>query len=74
MDPEECARRILHAVAHRRQEVLIGGSEVWTAYLKRWCPSALAVLVRSHPIRLRNQLLGSIPILGRRWRAPNPSD
>jgi short-subunit dehydrogenase len=68
MGPDECARRILRAVARGRQEVLVGGSEVWTVYLNRWFPRALAVLVRSHPIRLRNRLLGWIPILGRRWR------
>jgi short-subunit dehydrogenase len=72
MDPDECARRILRAVARRRQEALVGGAEVWTVYLKRWFPRALAVLVRSHPVRVRNRLLGWIPILGRRWRSPEP--
>ncbi|HSB56164.1 MAG TPA: SDR family NAD(P)-dependent oxidoreductase, partial [Gemmatimonadales bacterium] len=70
MTPERCARRILRAVAGRRQEVLVGGIEVWTVYLKRWFPGALSVVVRSHPVRLRNRLLGWIPILGRRWRTP----
>jgi dehydrogenase/reductase SDR family protein 7B len=69
MDPDACAARILRAVARRRQEVLVGGLEVWTVYLKRWCPRALALIVRSHPVRLRNRLLGWMPILGRRWRA-----
>jgi short-subunit dehydrogenase len=72
MDPDECARRILRAVARRRQEVLVGGAEIWTVYLKRWFPRALAVVVRSHPVRLRNRLLGWIPLLGRRWRSPEP--
>jgi short-subunit dehydrogenase len=70
MDPDECARRILRAVARRRQEVLVGGAEVWTVYLKRWFPRALAVVVRSHPVRLRARLLGWIPVFGRRWRLP----
>jgi short-subunit dehydrogenase len=73
MDPDRCARRILRAVAQRKQEALIGGIEVWTVYLKRWFPRALAVVVRSHPVRLRNRLLGWIPVLGRRWRAPTSS-
>jgi short-subunit dehydrogenase len=68
MEPDECARRILRGVARRRPEVLVGGSEVWTVSINRWFPRALAVLVRSHPIKLRNRLLGRIPILGRRWR------
>ena len=72
MGPDECARRILRAVARRRQEVLVGGVEVWTVYLKRWFPRALEVVARSHPVRLRNRLLGWIPILGRRWRPPRP--
>jgi dehydrogenase/reductase SDR family member 7B len=71
MGPDECARRILRAVARQRQEVLIGGTEVWTVYLKRWLPSMLSVVVRSHPVRLRNRLLGWIPVLGRRWRPPS---
>lgn len=70
MDPEECARRILPAVARHRPEVLVGGPEVWTVPLKRWFPRALAVLVRSHPVRMRNRLLGWIPFIGRRWRSP----
>lgn len=72
MGPDECARRILRAVARQRQEVLIGGTEVWTVYLKRWFPRTLAVVVRSHPVRLRNKLLGWIPVFGRRWRPPKP--
>lgn len=71
MEPEECARRILPAVARRRPEVLVGGAELWTVALKRWFPRALAVVVRSHPVRVRNRLLGSIPLLGRRWRSPD---
>jgi dehydrogenase/reductase SDR family protein 7B len=70
MDPDECARRILRAVARRRREVLVGGAEVWTVCLKRWFPRTLAVVVRSHPLRLRHRLLGWIPVLGRRWRLP----
>jgi len=72
MDPDECARRILRAVARRRPEVLVGGAEVWTVYLERWWPSLLAAVVRSHPVRLRNRLLGWVPFLGRRWRSPRP--
>ena len=70
MSPEECARRILRAAARRREEVLIGGAEIWTVYLKRWLPRVLSAVVRSHPVQMRNKLLGLIPILGRRWRSP----
>jgi dehydrogenase/reductase SDR family member 7B len=71
MEPEQCARRILPAVARHRQEVLVGGAEVWSVLLKRWFPRALAFLVRSHPVRMRNRLLGWIPLIGRRWRHPD---
>lgn len=70
MRPDACARKILRAVAHHRQETLVGGAEIWTVYLKRWFPRTLAVVVRSHPVRTRNRLFGWIPMLGRRWRTP----
>jgi len=70
MRPEACARRILRAVARRKQEVLVGGVEVWSVYLKRFFPRLMGLVVRSHPVRLRNALFGWIPWLGRPWRAP----
>lgn len=57
MDPERFAARVLQAVARRREEVLIGGWEVWTVYLNRFFPTLLSWLVRSHPVRLRNRVL-----------------
>ena len=71
MTADRCARKILDAALHRRREALVGGVEVWTVYLKRWFPRALAVVVRSHPVKMRNKLLGWIPVLGRRWRNPS---
>ncbi|OLC05620.1 MAG: hypothetical protein AUH42_07160 [Gemmatimonadetes bacterium 13_1_40CM_70_11] len=67
MDPDLCAARILRAVARRKEEALIGGSELSTLYLKRFLPSLLSVLVRNHPVRLRNKLwrLLSFGIAGR---------
>jgi len=65
MPPEECARRMLKAVAARRREVLIGGVEVWSAHLNRLAPSLLAVLVRSHPIRFQRKVLKALG-LGRK--------
>ncbi len=57
MDPERCAAHVLRAVARRREEVLIGGSEMLRAYLNRFFPTLLSRLIRSHPVRLRNRLL-----------------
>ena len=67
MDPDLCAARILRAVARRKEEALIGGSELSTLYLKRFFPSLLSVLVRHHPVRLRNKLwrLLSLGMAGR---------
>jgi arginyl-tRNA synthetase len=48
--------RILRAVARRKEEVLIGGPEVFTVYLKRIFPTLLSAFVRSHPVRFRNRL------------------
>ena len=56
MDPDRCAARILRVVARRKEEAAIGGSELSTLYLKRFVPSLLTILVRNHPVRLRNRL------------------
>ena len=56
MDPDACAARILRAVSRRKEEVLIGGPEVFTVYLQRVFPTLLSAFVRSHPVRLGNRL------------------
>jgi dehydrogenase/reductase SDR family protein 7B len=70
MTPEECAARILRGVAQGDQEVLVGGVEMTTVYLQRWFPGIASRVIWGHPVRLRNRLLASIPILGRRYRTP----
>jgi short-subunit dehydrogenase len=57
MDPDRCATRMLKAIARHKEEALVGGVEVFSVYLKRFFPSLLSALVRSHPVRLRNALL-----------------
>lgn len=57
MDPDVCAVRILRAVAARKEEALVGGWELSSLQLKRFCPTLLSALVRSHPVRLRNRVL-----------------
>lgn len=56
MPPEQCASRILRAVAGGRREVLVGGVEVWSVYLKRLSPGVVAWLIRSHPVRLQRKV------------------
>jgi dehydrogenase/reductase SDR family protein 7B len=46
MRPEECARRIVNAVANRKQEVVIGGLETWAVPLKRFVPRLVSRMVR----------------------------
>ena len=56
MDPDVCAMRILRAVARDKEEVLVGKSEIFTVYLKRFAPTLLSAFVRSHPVRWQRNL------------------
>jgi dehydrogenase/reductase SDR family member 7B len=57
MSPQECARRIIRAIAKRKQEALIGGSEVWSVYLNRFFPQQFNKLMGQHPIKKLKRLL-----------------
>jgi short-subunit dehydrogenase len=46
MPPEECARRIVNAVANRKEEVVVGGKETWAVPLKRFVPRLVSRMVR----------------------------
>ncbi|WP_375445954.1 SDR family oxidoreductase [uncultured Fibrella sp.] len=46
----ECARRILKAVATKREEVYIGGTELLGIYLKRFLPSLLSRILRNRSV------------------------
>ena len=61
MDPDKCAAKVLKAVAARKEEVLMGGGEIYAVYLKRLFPTLLSAVVRSHPAKFREKLLGWIP-------------
>jgi len=67
MDPAACAEQALRAIARGREEALIGGSEVFSVYLKRLFPTLLSRLVRSHPMKLRDRLIRPL-FLGRKPR------
>lgn len=49
MPADQFARRLLRAVAARREEVYIGGREVLGIYLKRFWPRLLSRLLRRRP-------------------------
>ena len=46
MRPEECARRIVDAVARRNEELVVGGIETWAVPLKRFIPRLVSRMVR----------------------------
>ncbi len=50
MPADDCARRILKAVAAGREEVYIGGREVMGIYLKRFFPGLLARILRNRKV------------------------
>ncbi len=47
MTPDDFARRLLRAVSQEKEEVNIGGSEVYGIYLKRFLPGLLSRIVRN---------------------------
>jgi len=46
MRPEKCARRIVDAVAKRKEELVVGGMETWAVPLKRLIPRLISRMVR----------------------------
>lgn len=46
-----CARKIVSAVAHKREEVYIGGKEVLAVYLKRFFPRIFSKVIRNVAVR-----------------------
>jgi short-subunit dehydrogenase len=49
--PEWCAQRIVRAIEKRREEVYIGGREVFGVYIKRFFPSIFSKVIRKVPVR-----------------------
>ncbi len=70
MDPDRCAARILRAVARRKEEALVGGWELTTAYLQRYFPRLLSRIMRSHPMEAGRRILRLITfgLAGRKER------
>ncbi|MBO0936087.1 SDR family oxidoreductase [Fibrella sp. HMF5335] len=50
MPADECARRILKAVAAGREEIYVGGREIWGIYLKRFFPAILSKIIRNRRV------------------------
>ncbi len=51
MSPETCARHIIRGIENRRNEVLIGGKETISVYIKRFFPNIFAKMIRKIKVR-----------------------
>jgi short-subunit dehydrogenase len=49
--PEWCAKKIIKAIEKRKEEVYIGGREVWGVYIKRFFPKMFSRLIRKVAVR-----------------------
>lgn len=50
MPPEECAEKMLQGIAKGKQEIYIGGKEVWGVYLKRLAPRLLNKILQRNKV------------------------
>lgn len=50
MTPEKCAEEIVAGVINNKQELYIGGREIWGVYLKRLSPKLLQKVLRSSEV------------------------
>jgi short-subunit dehydrogenase len=48
---EWCAQKIVRAIENKKEEVYIGGKEVWGAYIKRFFPSLFSRVIRNVSVR-----------------------
>jgi short-subunit dehydrogenase len=46
-----CAQKIVRAIENKKEEVYIGGKEVWGAYIKRFFPSLFSRIIRKVSVR-----------------------
>jgi short-subunit dehydrogenase len=51
MDPHQCAALILQGLVKRKEEILIGGREVWGVYLKRFLPRLFSRMLRKLEVK-----------------------
>ncbi|HYG02695.1 MAG TPA: SDR family oxidoreductase [Chryseosolibacter sp.] len=46
-----CAEKIIHAIERKKEEVYIGGKEVWGVYIKRLFPTIFSKMIRKVAVR-----------------------
>jgi len=51
MDPKDCAEQIFSAIHKQKEEVLIGGKEVFGVYIKRFFPSLFTKYLKKAKVR-----------------------
>ncbi len=51
MDQNVFAKKMIKAIEAKKNEVYIGGREVWGVYLKRWVPDIFARIIRKTAVR-----------------------
>jgi short-subunit dehydrogenase len=51
MPSNECAKKIVSAMESEKEEVYIGGREVWGVYLKRFLPTIFSRVIRTAAVR-----------------------
>lgn len=51
MEPSACARKILKAINLKREECLVGNSEILSIYVNRLFPGLFRRIVRNHPMK-----------------------
>jgi short-subunit dehydrogenase len=49
--PNWCAEKIIRAIEKNKEEVYIGGREVWGVYIKRFFPTVFSRIIRTVPVR-----------------------
>ncbi|HVG15226.1 MAG TPA: SDR family oxidoreductase [Chitinophagaceae bacterium] len=57
MSAEQCAQKIVAAVERKKQEIVIGGSEVWSVFINRYFPRGFNRLMGRHPIKNLKKIL-----------------
>lgn len=53
---ETCAQRIIKAMAYRKKEVLIGGLEIYSVWVKRMFPDLFSYFITRHPVKKLRKL------------------
>ncbi|TFV97894.1 SDR family oxidoreductase [Algoriphagus kandeliae] len=51
MSPESCANAIFKAIQKQKEEVLVGGKEIYAVYLKRFFPHIFSKILRKAKVR-----------------------